>query len=275
MTENTEAISSNGRKVFGQFELKSADSEQGEPSFAVTWKWVLPLVLYMLVPTFLSVLGVTSISGKVYDGPRPVVSDIGWMWIVIAQVSIVAVVLLLNFRDYLTALPGSVSWWAVPLGILGLFAWVGICGWELEAQLAELIPALKAWMPPRPSINPSQSFPDATCYWVFVSFRFLGLVIVVPIAEELFLRGYLLRMLQQYAWWEMPMKSLPIQAVLYSSIYGFLTHPTDAVAAIVWFAGVTLWVRWSDRFWDGVVIHAVTNLCLGVYVMQFHQWHLW
>jgi len=255
--------------------VQTPSSEQVEPGFASAWKWVLPLVLYMLVPTVLSMLGVTSISDKVYDGPRPEISDTGWMWIVIAQVSIVAVVLLLNFRDYLTALPFGVSAWTLPLGIVGLLAWVGICGLELENQLAELIPTLKAYMPPRPSINPSQSFPDPTCFLIFLCFRFAGLVVVVPIAEELFLRGYLLRMLQQYAWWELPMKSLLIQAVLYSSIYGLLTHPTDAVAAIIWFAGVTIWVRWSNRFWDGVVIHAITNLCLGLYVMQYQQWHLW
>lgn len=246
-----------------------------EPEWANPVFWVAPLMAYLLVPTLLGILGISSDSDKVYPGPRPVASDISWLGVVITQVAVAGGMLLWWFRHYLTALPWRFSVWSWPLGVIGVLIWLLICGLEIEIHLAQSFPFLQNLMPARSSINPNQSFPDPTLFWVFLAFRFTGLVIVVPIAEELMLRGFFLRYVQDGDWWRQPLSRLAVSAIVYSSFYGMITHPTDALAAIVWFAGVTAWVRWQNKFWDGVIIHAVTNLLLGIYVLQYQQWHLW
>jgi len=247
---------------------------QDEPEFAAAWKWVAPLLLYMVLPLGLEKFGLVSTSGREYLEPRPPQVDWGWLGVVVLQVGLTAAWLVWLLPNYWRALPFRVSGWAIPLGLAGLLLWVGVCQLQLEAGVLALVPGAQDWAA-RPGIDPSQSFPETWPYIVFLLFRFTGLVLVVPLAEELLLRGYLLRMLQRDDWWRMPMRQLSWVSIGLAGLYGAVSHPNEAVAAVLWFAAVTWWVRYSDRFWDGVVIHAVTNAALGWYVLTYSQWHLW
>ncbi len=239
------------------------------------WKWVAPLLVYMALPMFLERFGLMSTSQLQFAGPRPPGADWGGLTVLMIQVFVVGGLLLYLAPAYLRLLPWRVTWMAVPLGLLGLALWVGICELHVEKSILNLIPSLAFLEAARPSINPAESYPESVPYWSFMLFRFLALAIVVPVAEEVLLRGYFLRMIQEDDWWRLPMNRLALSAIAVSAIYGALTHPNEWLAAIVWFAAVTWWIRWTNRFWDGVVIHAVTNLALGIYVMMYQQWHLW
>jgi len=110
----------------------------------------------------------------------------------------------------------------------------------------------------------------------FIAVRFVALAVVVPLAEELFLRGFLLRFFVQDSWWSVSLKEIPgNKAYLIASAYAVLTHPGEIVAAIVWFSMVTWLMKRRGSMLDCVTAHAVTNALLGIYVLAYGQWQLW
>jgi CAAX prenyl protease-like protein len=229
----------------------------------------------MAVPMIWERFGIVPLSQRTFAGPRPPGADWPWLGVVAGQVLVGGGLLVAWWGNYVRWLPLRVSVGSVGLGLVGLLLWVGICELDWERQIWSLIP-WEAFQPgPRPSVIPGEWFPDLGSYLAFLFFRFLGLVVIVPIAEELLLRGFFLRMIQQEDWWNLPMNRLSPWAIGVSAAYGAVTHPNEILAAVVWFAAVTAWVRWTNRFWDGVMIHAVTNAALGGYVIGFQQWHLW
>lgn len=243
---------------------------------ASAWKWIAPLLAVMAVPMLLERFGVVPMSKLEFVGDqRPPGSDWPWLGVVATQAILGLALLLVCWREYTRSLPWRISWWTIPVGLLGLVLWVGICEFELERELLRWLLGDSAKSLARTSINPGESFPDPMTYVLFLLARFSVLVLVIPIAEELVLRGFLLRTLQRDDWWAMPMRELSWVSIGISALYGALTHPNEIFAAIVWFGAVTWWVRWTNRFWDGVMIHAVTNAALGCYVLTYQQWHLW
>ena len=88
-------------------------------------------------------------------------------------------------------------------------------------------------------------------------------------------RGWLMRWIENPDFQTVSLKQLGVGALLSASAYGVLTHPSEAIAAFMWFGLVTLLMRWTGNLWDCVVAHGVTNLLLGVYVIVYAQWHLW
>ena len=93
--------------------------------------------------------------------------------------------------------------------------------------------------------------------------------------EELFLRGFLMRYVQSPDYRAVSMSQLGFRAMLVAPLYGGLTHPTEAIAAVAWFSLVTWLVARTGKFWDAVIAHGTTNLLLGLYVCLFSQWQLW
>lgn len=241
---------------------------------AATWKWVAPLFLMMFIPMLLSRFGIEPTSGKEYPGAPDDACD----WNLIIQLCVqllgCGVLVAISFPEYLRSLPFRISWWSIPLGVFGCVLWVAICELQVEAGLARLL-GQEDVLPQRSAVDPSESYPVSWIYQLFLGVRFAKLALLVPLVEEVFLRGFLLRYVQQYDWWKLSMQQLPWSAVAVASVYGVLTHPGEILAAIVWFGGVTIWTKFTNRFWDAVVIHAVTNLALGLYVLQFGQWQYW
>lgn len=242
----------------------------------MAWKWIAPLLAVMAVPMVLERFGVVPVSKLEFVGnQRPPGSDWPWLGVVATQALIGGGLLIACWREYIRSLNWRVSWWTIPLGLIGLVAWVAICELGWEHAIWQLFPGDGVKAVARASVNPGESFPDVAAYALFIVARFAVLVAVIPIAEELLLRGFLLRMLQRDDWWAMPMRELRWTSIAVSAAYGALTHPNEIFAAVVWFAAVTWWVRRTDRFWDGVLIHSITNAALGVYVLVYQQWHLW
>ncbi len=178
-------------------------------------------------------------------------------------------------------------------GLVGGVAWIVLCTWNLEnsllpAALATLgdwfnMPSLAEWIKPgnRVGYNPFVEM-SPTAAWAFTAIRLVGLVIVVPIMEELFWRGFLNRALinddwrdiyndnwPSVAWGKMTPFSLAIVTFLFVA-----SHP-EWTAALVWGLGI-MWVYWYTRnLWACVVAHAASNAVLGYYILAHQQWHLW
>src|SRR4029077_9556080 len=88
----------------------------------------------------------------------------------------------------------------------GVVLWIGICQLRLEPKLlGPLGLGSILGLGARPAYNPLPHFAECkACAYAFLALRFLGLVLVVPIIEEFFLRGFLMRFVQAERWWEVP-----------------------------------------------------------------------
>ncbi len=225
--------------------------------------FVLPFVAFMLI---------ASRYPAVADFDDPAIAR-QYTWMVGAQVAL-AIGWLVYFRKiYLSHFPLRCSPWSLVVGLVGVVLWIGLCSLQIEHRILSGM-GLEQWAA-RPSFNPFESLTDETTRRIFLVLRFTLLAVLVPIVEELFLRGFLVRYMHSPDWETVRLKGLSWLALLTPSIYGALTHPMEAIAAVAWFGLVTWLMARTGNLWDCVVAHAVTNLLLGIYVVQFSAWHLW
>ena len=176
--------------------------------------------------------------------------------------------------------PFRISPLAVVVGVVGVFVWVGLCLLKVESRY--LAPALESihvggFIPSgeRSSFNPLQemSARPALAY-AFLAVRFFGLAMVVPLIEELFLRGFVMRFVVQGEWWKVPFGKVTPMAVALGTLVPMGMHPGELLAAAAWFSMITWLMLRTRNIWDCVIAHAITNLLLGIYVVCSGHWEL-
>lgn len=187
----------------------------------------------------------------------------------------------LTFAVMLWVLPGyrqvppRVTLLAPVVGAIGAPIWIGLC----RAETA-LLPVLGLdWLADtsaRTGYNPLAELADHPAWaWSFLAIRFFGLVVVVAVIEEFFLRGFLIRFLTRNDWWNVPFgvaTAIPLAAM---TLAAAISHPpAEYLAAIAWFSLVSWLMLRTKSLWDCVVAHGVTNLLLGLYVVISGSWEL-
>ncbi|HKW97117.1 MAG TPA: CAAX prenyl protease-related protein [Bryobacteraceae bacterium] len=110
---------------------------------------------------------------------------------------------------------------------------------------------------------------------MFIVFRVLASVVNVPILEELFWRGWLMRWLIAKQFWKVPLGTYVPQAfwtvaILFASEHG--SYWDVGLAAGVLY---NWWMVRTRSLGDCILAHAVTNACLAVYVLTRDQWQYW
>jgi len=185
------------------------------------------------------------------------------------------------------------EFWVYPLqtllcGAALVFFWkrydFGKAGGLLAALAAGLL-ALGLWLLPQalPGIPPRTEGFDPTVfsgspflYWLTVVARFARLVVVVPLVEEIFWRGFLMRYLIREDF-----EKVPLGAYSHLSFFGvaglfMLVHsmPDWPAAFLTGLIYNGLLVR-TKSLGACVAAHAATNLGLGIYIMTTHQWGFW
>jgi CAAX prenyl protease-like protein len=117
---------------------------------------------------------------------------------------------------------------------------------------------------------------NAALYAGVVGLRFARLVLAVPALEEVFWRGFLLRYLVREDFTRVPIGAFTLFSFSAVAVGFTLEHSKpDWPAALA--AGVLyniVAVR-TKSLMACVLAHAVTNLLLGLYIMQTHQWGFW
>lgn len=171
--------------------------------------------------------------------------------------------------------PIRVSHWGITFGIVGAILWIGICSFDLESRLLVVLGLSPSTLGERLAINPFEMFPETTSFWTFLIFRFGLLVVAVPIAEEFMLRGFLIRAIEHADWENLSLEKVGRNGMLCATAYGMLSHPSEWIAAMVWFSLITLLMLKSRNLWDCILAHAITNALLGGYIMVSGDWRLW
>jgi len=165
---------------------------------------------------------------------------------------------------------------AILVGAVGVVLWVGITKLQLESRM--LTPLGLGWLVDfgtRSAFNPLAAWPDQPLLaYGFLLVRFWGLAIVVPVIEEFFLRGLVMRYVVDPDWWKVPFGTLTTSAAVVGTLVPMAMHPAELLAAAVWFTSITWLMFKTKNIWDCVAAHAVTNLLLGVWVVASGEWHL-
>jgi CAAX prenyl protease-like protein len=110
---------------------------------------------------------------------------------------------------------------------------------------------------------------------LFVVLRFAGSTVVVPILEELFWRGWLMRWLvdkefQTVALGTYSPAAFWIVAVLFASEHGPYWE-VGLIAGIIY----NWWMIRTRSLADCIVAHTVTNGLLSIYVLAADEWQYW
>ncbi len=257
--------------------MKSPSSEHGRRALLAKHPWLtflLPLLVFMVVgmlePTPETTEPSTGFLAVSYDY-YPLLYTLK-----IALTAAVVVFVLPGYQQF----PCRVGPLAVVGGVGGCGVWVGLCRLQLEQQfLAPLLKTLKLdgliSLGTRSAYNPLEQLAARPALaWGFLAVRFFGLVVVVALIEEFFLRGFLMRFVASDRWAEAPIGQANRAAIIAATVVPMLMHPAEMLAAAVWFSMVTWLLLRTRNIWDCVVAHAITNLLLGIYVVWTGEWHL-
>jgi CAAX prenyl protease-like protein len=165
---------------------------------------------------------------------------------------------------------------AIGVGIVGVVLWIGLCHLGLEAKIFKPIGlGVIVAQGERSAFNPLVEMANTPLWaYLFLAIRFLGLAVIVPIFEEFFLRGFLMRFVMSDSWWKVPFGTATRTALVIGTLFPMLMHPGELLAAMIWFSLVTWMMLRTRNIWDCVVAHATTNLLLGIYVVTADQWQL-
>ena len=137
---------------------------------------------------------------------------------------------------------------------------------------------LEGWYPALPLLGKRTGFDPqflcATWKLPFLTVRFLGLVLLVPLIEELFWRSFLIRWLIEPNFPKVPIGQVtPTAAAITSAVFA-LSHPEwlpALLTGLLW-----AWLLWQTRSLSACLIsHAIANLALGIHVLITGDWKYW
>jgi hypothetical protein len=111
--------------------------------------------------------------------------------------------------------------------------------------------------------------------WAVLTLRTLRAAVFVPIAEELFWRGWLMRWLISQDFAKVPLgawsaRAFWIVAVLFAVEHGALWDVGLAAGVLY-----NWWMVRTKSLGDVILAHGVTNAVLSAYVIFANQWQYW
>jgi uncharacterized protein len=109
----------------------------------------------------------------------------------------------------------------------------------------------------------------------FLTFRVLSSVVTVPILEELFWRGWLMRWLIDPEFLKVPLGTYRASAFWLTAILFASEHGSYWEVGLITGVFYNLWVMRTKNLADCILAHAVTNAALAYYVLAAGQWNYW
>lgn len=129
---------------------------------------------------------------------------------------------------------------------------------------------------PRSFESVSDKFSTAPAFWSHVVLKITRAVTIVPVVEELFWRGFVLRAFVNWNRFEdVPLGKFTWFSFLGSSLLSVAQHPAN------WGVSILCWMLFNALFyWNRSLLclmltHAITNLALYIYVVRSGDWQFW
>lgn len=188
------------------------------------------------------------------------------LWVYPLQTLLCAGMLWYYRREYPPArLPTSLAIFGMVVGLIVFAVWVSPQAiFHADARLDGFNP------------TPLLGAGGPGLYWAAVGLRFVRLVAVVPVLEEIFWRGFLLRWLVRDDFLSLPFGTwTPLSLVVVTVGFVFEHTRPDWPAALVAGLLYNLVAIRTRSLPACVLAHAVTNALLGGYVMYYQQWGFW
>lgn len=245
------------------------------------WTYLLPLIAMMAALTLL-----VPEQPSPWQDPQPNLLGLTYDQYPIAYAGVIVAmgVALWLCRAALRQWPLRVSPLAIVVGVVGVVLWIACSHLGVEARLIDAVggpESLGATLlgfigfgAERAAFNPYERIANPINLYAFIAVRFIGLAVLVPIAEELMLRGWLMRTVVSSDFSRVAFGTVTALSVVVGTAFPMLTHG-EKLAALVWFTLVTWLMVRTKNFWDCVAAHMVTNFLLGVWVLWREDWALW
>jgi hypothetical protein len=188
---------------------------------------------------------------------RHVPGGMGWGY---RAKTVLVAVLLVALRRWLRPEGGVFALAAAGTGIVVLVLWILPEG---------RYPLLGAGTP----FDPFQSFSREQVY-LWIGVRLLGAAVIVPVVEEFFWRGFLIRWLVSADFRSVRLGTFTWYSFLATSVLFAVEHDR-------WLPGLMAGVAYNLLYYRTrslkacIVSHAVTNLGLGLYVLATARWEFW
>lgn len=245
-----------------------------------TYAYVVPFAAFLILNLFMQI---ADESGLGWDHP-----DAPWwrewpeQWMYPLQTFTVAGLLAFFWKHYdFRPIKG--------LGLAILLGVVGIGLWILPTHLFDSLGYTKesvgflehlGLMPRRDGFNPSELEPEfgAAGVWISTILRFLRAVVIVSLVEEIFWRGFLMRFLlnPDGNYWKVPFGQVSWKTYFITTACFMGIHaPVDYVGAFFFGSLMYFLTVRTKSLTACVVMHAVANLIMGIYALQFGKYGLW
>jgi len=183
-------------------------------------------------------------------------------WLYPLQTFVCAALLLWFRRDYDLRRPAGLLF-ALAIGLLVFVLWIS------PQQFFGLAPRTEGF-------NPDLFAAQPGAYWATVALRFLRLVIIVPLVEEIFWRGFLLRYFIDEKFDSVPIGTFSwLSFTVVTLGFTFAHSPADWIAAAITGALYNVVAYRTKSLASCVIAHALTNLLLGLWIMAMKQWGFW
>jgi len=180
--------------------------------------------------------------------------------------TVVVAACLVYFRKAYEELQPRFSALAVLVGAVAIVIWIAIDPYY--PGLSRLLGG------DEPTPFDPATIADATRRLVFIVFRVMGAVLVVPVMEELFWRGFLIRWLDNDDF-----KAVPVGS--YSPRSFAITTALFAVEHEQWLAGLVCGALYNGLLYRTrsvtacVIAHATSNALLAGWVLSRGDWSFW
>lgn len=166
------------------------------------------------------------------------------------------------------------------MGLIGIAIWIapGHAFRSLQMQPGQ-------WLERLGFVERSEGFDpsfirehSAFWYGAAVGFRFLRMVVVVALVEEIFWRGFLMRYFADLNgdFWNVPFGTFNWTSFIAVTALVTLAHsPVDYAAAAIYGMLAYLVAVRTKSLAACVAMHATANLSLGIYTLATEQWGYW
>jgi CAAX prenyl protease-like protein len=211
---------------------------------------------------FLLLMALGSVVAHVGEGRALWVFSQTRYWVDPLQTLLCGVLLVRGWPCYDMQVPRGVLF-TIGIGVLAFLLWIGPQEWLRAPQRVD-------------GFNPEFFGATGWPYALNLGVRFLRLVVVVPLLEEVFWRGLLLRYLIDEEFTRVPIGTFSWLSFTVVTVGFCLEHsPADWPAAILTGALYNLVAYRTKSLSSCVLVHAITNALLGAYILYTRQWGFW